>query len=42
MVNSKACFMTNNFKGLQSLKKRFKLIEYLKTKLESNGLLFLQ
>ena len=42
MANSKACFITNNVKGLQSSKKRLKLIKYLKTKLESNGLLFLQ
>ena len=37
MANSKVCFVTNNVKGLQSSKKRLKLIEYLKNKLESNG-----
>ena len=42
MANSKVCFNTNNVKGLQSSKKRLKLIEYLKNKLESNGVLFLQ
>ena len=42
MANSKVCFVTNNVKGLQSSKKRLKLIEYLKIKLESNGVLFLQ
>ena len=42
MANSKVCFVTNNVKGLQSSKKRLKLIEYLKNKLESNGVLFLQ
>ena len=42
MANSKLCFVTNKVKGLQSSKKRLKLIEYLKNKLESNGVLFLQ
>ena len=42
MANSKLCFITNNVKGLQSSKKRLKLIEYLKNKLKSNGVLFLQ
>ena len=42
MANSKLCFITNNVKGLQSSKKRLKLIEYLKNKLEPNGVLFLQ
>ena len=42
MANSKVCFVTNNVKGLQSSKKRLKLIEYLNKKLESNGVLFLQ
>ena len=42
MAHSKVCFVTNNVKGLQSSKKRLKLIEYLKNKLESNGVLFLQ
>ena len=42
MTNSKICFVTNNVKGVQSSKKRLKLIEYLKNKLESNRVLFLQ
>ena len=42
MANTKVCFVTNNVKGLQSSKKRLKVIEYLKNKLESNGVLFLQ
>ena len=42
MANSKVCFITNNVKGLQSSKKRLKVIEYLKNRLESNGVLFLQ
>ena len=43
MANSKVCFATNNVKGLQSSnKKPWKLIEYLKNKLESNEILFLQ
>ena len=41
MANSKLCFITN-VKGLQSSKKRLKLIEYLKNKLKSNGVLLLQ
>ena len=42
MANTKVCFVTNNVKGLQSSKKRLKVIEHLKNKLESNGVLFLQ
>ena len=42
MADCKVCFVRNNVKGLQSSKKRLKLIEYLKNKLESNGVLFLQ
>ena len=41
MANSKVCFITNNAKGLQLSKKRLKLIEYLKNKIESNGVLFM-
>ena len=33
-------FLTNNVKGLQSSKKRIKLIEYFKSKLKYNGFLF--
>ena len=35
-------FLTNNVKGLQSSKKRIKLIEYFRSKLKYNGFLFLQ
>ena len=42
MTNSKVYFIINNVKDLQSSKKRLKLIEYLKHKLESNRVLFLQ
>ena len=41
MANSKVCFITNNAKGLQLSKKRVKRIEYLKNKIESNGVLFM-
>ena len=33
-------FLTNNVKGLQSPRKRIKLIEYFKSKLNHNGFLF--
>ena len=39
---SSITFLSNNVKGLQSNKKRLKIIEYLKEKLDSNGFLFLQ
>ena len=35
-------FLTNNVTGLQPSKKRIKLIEYFKSKLNHNGFLFLQ
>ena len=35
-------FLTNNVKGLQSFKKRIKLTEYFKSKLNHSGFLFLQ
>ena len=35
-------FITNNFKGVQSIKKRLKLIEYFKSKITTHGILFLQ
>ena len=35
-------FITNNVKGIQSMKKRLKLIEYFKSKITTNGILFLQ
>ena len=40
--NNKLSFITNNVKGIQSLKKRLKLIQYFKSKIGSCGLLFLQ
>ena len=40
MTNAKVCFIANEFKGFQSSKKRLKFIEYLKNKLESNGVYF--
>ena len=42
MINNKVCFIRNKVKDLQSSKKLLKLIEYLKHKLESNRVLFLQ
>ena len=35
-------FLTNNIQGLQSSKERIKLIEYVRSKLNHNGFLFLQ
>ena len=35
-------FLTSNVNGLQLSKKRIKLIEYFKSKLNHNGFLFLQ
>ena len=35
-------YLTNSVKGLQSSKKRLKLIKYFKSKLNHNGFLFLQ
>ena len=34
-------FITNNVKGIQSIKKKLKLIEYFKSKITTQGLLFL-
>ena len=42
MANSKVCFVTKNVEGLQYQKSLLKLIEYLKNKIESNGVLSLQ
>ena len=41
-MNEHLKFITNNVKGIQSSRKLLKLIEYFKSKLGSNGLLFLQ
>ena len=38
--SSNLTFLTNNVKGLQSSKKRVKLIEYFKNRLNRNGFLF--
>ena len=35
-------FITNNVKGIQSFKKKLKLIQYFKDKIGSTGVLFLQ
>ena len=35
-------FLKNDVKGLQSSKKRIKLVEYLRSKLNHKGLIFLQ
>ena len=43
MLPSKSLsFITNNVKGIQSSKKRLKLIQYFKDKIGSTGVLFLQ
>ena len=42
LPNNKLSFINNNVKGIQSLKKRFKQTQYLKSKVGSCGLLFLQ
>ena len=42
LSNNKLSFITSNVKGIQSLKRRLKLIQYFKSKIESCGLLFLQ
>ena len=38
--SSNLTFLTNNVKGLQSSKKRIKLIKYFKSKLKHNEFLF--
>ena len=40
--NNSLSFITNNVKGMQSYKKRLKLIQYFKDKIVSTGVLFLQ
>ena len=42
LSNNKLSFITNNVKGIQSLKKRLKLIQYFKSKTVPCGLLLLQ
>ena len=41
-ANINLSFITNNGKGIQSYKKRLKLIQYSKEELGSTGVLFLQ
>ena len=40
--NISLSFITNNVKGIQSYKKRLKLVKYFKGKIGSTGVLFLQ
>ena len=40
--NQELKFLTNNVKGLRSIKKRIKLFEFYKKKITSNGIIFLQ
>ena len=42
LPNNSVSFITNNVKGMQSSKKRLKLMQYFKDKIGSNGVLFLQ
>ena len=42
LPNNSVSFITNNVKGMQSSKKRLKLMQYFKEKIGSNGVLFLQ
>ena len=42
LPNNSLSFVTNNVKGIQSFKKRMKLMQYLKDKIEINGELFPQ
>ena len=42
LPNNSLSFIINNVKGIQSSKKRLKLIQYFKDKIGSTGALFLQ
>ena len=42
LPNNSVSFITNNVKGMQSSKKRLKLMQSFKDKIGSNGVLFLQ
>ena len=42
LPNNSVTFITNNVKGMQSSKKRLKLMQYFKDKIGSNGVVFLQ
>ena len=41
-ANISLSFITNNVKGMQSYKKRLKLIQYFEGKMQLTGVLFLQ
>ena len=42
LPNNSLSFITNNVKGIQSSKKRLKLMQYFKDKIRPTGVLFLQ
>ena len=42
LSNNSLSFITNNVKGMQSSRKRLKLMQYLKDKIGSPGVLFPQ
>ena len=42
LPNNSVSFITNNVKGMQSSKKRLKLMQYFKDKIGSNGVSFVQ
>ena len=42
LPNNSLSFITNNVKGIQSSKKRLKLMQYFKDKIGSTDVLFLQ
>ena len=42
LPNNSVNFITNNIKGVQSSKKRLKLMKHFNDKIGSNGVLFLQ
>ena len=42
LPNNSVSFITNNVKGMQSSKKRLKLMQYFEDKIGSTGVLFLQ
>ena len=42
LPNNNVSFITNNVKGMQSPKKKLKLMQYFKDKIGSSGVLFLQ
>jgi len=42
MNNNKYCFVSNNVKGIKASAKRLKMFEYLNSKANKNGIIFLQ